>query len=108
MTEKESKTIVTRIFRRDAALWISTIVAVFGAAVWAQAALDSRVDAGLEPLVSKVDRVNDEVRRHEEESAAIHAATRSDMRELQADVRALYKAVMTGQPQPRLEADGGR
>ena len=34
-------------------------------------------------------------------------STKADVHEVQADIRALYKAVMTGVPQPRLESDAG-
>lgn len=46
---------------------------------------------------------------HKEESAQAHRQMRDDTHELQMDVRALYKALMTRQPQARLERppDGG-
>lgn len=46
---------------------------------------------------------------HQAESAQAHRQFREDVHEVQADVRAVYKAVMTRRPQPRLERppDGG-
>jgi hypothetical protein len=38
---------------------------------------------------------------------AENKAVKADVHEVQADIRALYKAVMTGAPQPRLESDAG-
>jgi hypothetical protein len=55
--------------------------------------------------------VRDELREHEETSRRIHAELGADMHELQLDIRALYRRIETGQPQPRLEHplpnDGG-
>lgn len=46
---------------------------------------------------------------HKSESAQAHRQMREDTHEVQMDVRALYKALMTKKPQPRLERppDGG-
>lgn len=58
-------------------------------------------DAGVHPVRVEVDDLSRRVKRVEDQTS-----------EVQADIRALYKAVMTGVPQPRLEAppakpDGG-
>lgn len=110
--ETAAKTVVARIFRRDAALWVTTMLTVVGAAVYAQATLeervDRRIDSGIAPAVRQVEQLDTEVKRHEAESARVHLEIKDDLHELQADIRALYKAVQTGQPQPRLEThDGG-
>ena len=62
----------------------------------------SQADAGVAPVVLKVDDLTRRVDRVEKQ-----------VPEIQADIRALYRAVMTGTPQERLEhpaapADGGR
>lgn len=110
--ETAAKSIVQRIFRRDAALWVTTMVTVIAAAVYAQATVearvDRRIDAGMAPVLQQMERLDGEVKRHEAESARVHLEIKDDLHELQADIRALYKAVQTGQPQPRLEThDGG-
>lgn len=61
----------------------------------------TQADAGVAPLKLEVDDLSRRVRRVEDQTG-----------EVQADIRALYKAVMTGRPQERLEQpapakDGG-
>lgn len=45
----------------------------------------------------------DELRRHVAESAQETAALKSDVHEVQMDIRALYRSQQTHQPSPRLE-----
>lgn len=71
---------------------------------WKAVAQEARnqADAGVQPVTLKVDDLGRRVERVEKQ-----------VPEIQADIRALYRAVMTGQAQPRLEVpalpqDGGR
>lgn len=71
---------------------------------WKAVAQEARnqADAGVVPVTLKVDDLGRRVERVERQ-----------VPEIQADIRALYRAVMTGQAQPRLEVpavlqDGGR
>lgn len=115
MSPRESliEQIVGRIFQRDAALVVVTLVAVVGLAVYAQSTMDEhltrKVDAGVVPVARRVDELDAAFKAHAVESQQVHAEIRDDLHELQQDVRALYRAVQTGQPQPRLErpVDGG-
>lgn len=76
--------------------------ATFGA--WRAVAGEARAqaDAGVQPIKLEVDDLSRRVKRIEDQTV-----------EVQADIRALYKAVMTGRPQERLEhpapprVDGG-
>lgn len=85
---------------------IVAIIAVGGATLgaWKAVAQEARAqaDAGVVPVTLKVEDLGRRVERVERQ-----------VPELQADIRALYRAVMTGAPQPRLEQpalpqDGGR
>lgn len=67
-----------------------------------EARAQERVDAGLAPMAKRVE-VLEQDQRH----------LREDVHEVQVDIRALYKAVTTGQRQERLEQppppkDGGQ
>jgi len=92
-----------KIFTREAVLWFLALVAGAAGMAWGQSQLDTattaKLDAGIGPLERRMVVV---------EQRQLNQGT--DIHELQLDVRALYKAVMTGQAQPRLEApakDGG-
>lgn len=66
-------------------------------------------DAGVKPLERQVETLDRQVQAHEAESRRVHSEMKDELNEVQADIRALYKAVMTKEPQPRLEnPDGGR
>jgi len=91
------------VFKREALLVVTTgaVLVASGAsfAVWAQ----SKLDGGIAP-------VREELRQHVLEEERRHAAeeqqyrqVKEDLHEVQMDIRALYRAVQTGQPQPRLE-----
>lgn len=61
----------------------------------------AQTDAGMAPIKQRVDTLEQQQKE-----------LRSDVHEVQTDIRALYKAVMTGRPQERLERpppskDGG-
>lgn len=99
--EAVEKANVTEAILKHAAIAIgSVVVAVFGAGWAAYAQVDNRVQekgaALVQPLEARLKIVEGET-----------ASVKNDVHEVQADIRALYKAVMTGNPQPRLEGDGG-
>lgn len=72
-------------------------------------AAEQTVDGGLAPVRQQVGALEQRLERHIDDEARHHAAAEAKSEELQADVRALYRAVMTGRPQERLEkpSDGG-
>lgn len=82
---------------------IIAALAIGGATLgaWQAVAHEARTqaDAGVLPVNLKVQDLDNRVSRVEKQ-----------VPEIQADIRALYRAVMTGAPQPRLEmpVDGGK
>ena len=62
----------------------------------------AEVDAGVKAVQTRLDAV--EVRQHSTDDEV--RSVKAEVKETQADIRALYKAVMTGQKQPRLEDAG--
>jgi hypothetical protein len=84
---------------------VMAALAVGGATLgaWRAVAQEARsqADAGVAPVALRVEDLNRRVESVEKQ-----------VPEIQADIRALYKAVMTGRPQERLEhpaaTDGGR
>lgn len=84
---------------------VVAVIAIVASTVGAYKAVASearlQADAGVQPMVRKVADIDLRVENLERQ-----------VPEIQADIRALYRAVMTGAPQPRLEkpapaADGG-
>lgn len=67
----------------------------------------AQVDAGTRTIERRTTLLENQISEHEVESARVHAEMKDNLKEVQADIRALYKAVMTREPQPRLERDGG-
>lgn len=92
-----------RIFGREKVLAVALVI--FGGAGslggWAALAQSTQgqVDAGVAPVVERIAAVE---RRTEALEQALRNQT-ADVHETQVDIRALYKAVMTGAPQARLE-----
>lgn len=94
-------------FRKQFGGNVIALVIVGGGAVlgaWKAVAQEARnqADAGVVPVTLRVEDLGRRVERVEKQ-----------VPEIQADIRALYRAVMTGQAQPRLEVpalpqDGGR
>ena len=91
-----------------------TLVAILGAivtpiggfSVWLlREAKAQGADAGV-----RADSVRADFETHKKDSAQAHLQLKDDIHEVQGDIRALYKAVMTGARQERLErnGDGGR
>jgi len=100
--EKAEKANVTEAILKHAAIAIgSVVIAVFGAGWTALGQVDTRVKERTENAVAPIEA---RLKIVEGEQAAV----KSDVHEVQADIRALYKAVMTGNPQPRLEGDAGQ
>ena len=100
--EKAEKAGMAEVFLKHAVVAIgSVVIAVFGAGWAAYAQVDNRVqekgNALVQPIEARLKIVEGE-----------QAAVKNDVHEVQADIRALYKAVMTGNPQPRLESDAGK
>ena len=99
------------------------LVAVLGGAAAIVAATVSTVafaqDAGTKAAVDQVKQVKDEadatakaLEQHLLDDAQAKRETRAQLSEIGVDIRALYRAQQTGQPQPRLERppqlpDGG-
>ena len=76
-------------------------------------ALAQQVDAGVAPLKAEQQRLATEQERIKEKQASFELKVDKRFDEQGADIRALYKAMMTGQKQDRLEKplpspDGGQ
>ena len=89
---------------------IAVVLAILGSTVTGYIALVNTAHAqaldGDKPLQAQIDVLASRIDKAEKDAGAI----RADMREVQADIRLLYKAVMTGAKQERLEhppVDGG-
>lgn len=103
------------VFRREALLVVTSSVILLGAGaggvVWAQSKLDGGVEAKLVPLQAALDADKRKLEEHLVDDAQSRREVTRRLDETSADIRALYRAVMTGAPQPRLEAppkDGGQ
>lgn len=91
----------------------TVVVAIIAGTVTAWQLLISearaQADAGVLATARRAQDLEERVKRHEIESAEVHSQIKEDLKEVQADIRALYKAVMTREPQERLERpDAGR
>ena len=105
---------VKRALGREAMMLGAFATVIGGAVLYGQHALAqvvrTEVDAGITATAKQAAELEEKLRRHERESAEVHQAIKADVTEVQRDIRALYKAVMTGQRQERLEVpakDGG-
>jgi len=100
----------------DAKLVVMAIVVAVGTAFGAYRVVlneaRAQTDAGVEEVKWGQTRLDQRLDQHIKDSGQAHQQLKGDMHEVQMDMRALYRAVMTGQPQPRLERppdlDGGR
>lgn len=101
--EAVAKSLPGKVFRPGALTVVVSVAVGMALAVsglaFAQTGVKSTVDAGVRPLELRLDTVE---RRQ--------LAQQDDIHEVQVDIRALYKAVMSGERQARLETlpDGGR
>lgn len=82
-------------------------VVLYGQHAFAQTVRDS-VDAGTEALREDATRTKERIEQHIREEAEFRLQVLRRLDEGSADSRALYKAVMTGRKQDRLEGDGGQ
>lgn len=108
----ESESVVTHEDLRRGLRWqeAGIILAILGSFGSGLVTLEGRAraetDAGVRPIQAQLDAVSARVEKTERDANNL----RADVHEVQADLRSLYKAVMTGERQPRLEVppvDGG-
>lgn len=109
--------LATVIFKREALLVIASCAVLLGVGgagvVWAQAQTKHVSDEAVEPLVRRVQQLEDGGRRHEREEAETISELKRDVAELARDVRELYRVVKDPtRRSDRLEqpvnTDGGR
>ena len=117
--------LVRRLVPREALLlggFAVVLLVAGGAAVWAGSEqIHHQVDAGLEVEAAKREVLAEQLRQHIADEAAAREAQRRAQERLEtkvdegaADMRALYRAMRTGQAQERLEhppppaPDGGK
>lgn len=95
---------------QDVALVLAILGSFLGGYIHLVGEARAQSDAGTAPLKVELADLAARQRRYEDENQRVHGEVRQELHEVQVDIRALYKAVMTGAPQPRLEApaDGGR
>ena len=92
---------------------VGSIISIFvgGWAAYAQVTdiAEKKVDGGTAAMKQQVDDLSKKFDQHQADSGQVHRELKEDLHEVQMDLRALYKAVMTGERQPRLEkpVDGG-
>ena len=106
------------VFRREALLVVTSSIVLLGAGaggvVWAQAKLDGGVAEKVAPLREDIDAERVRLDEHLKDDAQQRREVTRRLDETSADIRALYRAVMTGRPQERLEqpvpaaTDGGQ
>lgn len=106
------------VFRREALLVVTSSIVLLGAGaggvVWAQGKLDGGVAEKVAPLRDDIDTERKRLAEHLADDAQQRREVTRRLDETSADIRALYKAVMTGRPQERLEhpapdtKDGGQ
>ena len=104
------------VFKRDAILWFAAVVVLLGAGgfgvVWAQDKLDGGTAKAVQPVADALRVETERLDQHLKDDAASKREVTQRLDESSADIRALYKAVMTGERQYRLERplplpDGG-
>ena len=106
------------VFKREAVMIATSSIVLLGAGagtvVWAQAKLDGGVAEKVAPLREDIDAERVRLDEHLKDDAQQRREVTRRLDETSADIRALYKAVMTGRPQERLEqpvpaaTDGGQ
>lgn len=104
------------IFRREALLVVAACVVLLGVGgagvVWAQAQLDGGTDKAVAPVAEALKVQTVRMDQHLLDDAAFKREMARRQDEASADIRALYKTVLTGERQYRLERplpppDGG-
>lgn len=108
--------LMRRLLGREVLMLLAFSLVLVGATLYGTNALaqavDNHVDAGVAPTARRAEEVSQRLEQHLLEDAAAKRQATQDLHEVQADIRALYRAVQTGRPQPRLERplpalDGG-
>ena len=104
------------IFKREALLIVASlavlIIATGATIIYAQERLDGGAAGAVAPVKAQSEATAAALGRHLEDDARDKRETKQVLGELGADIRALYRAQQTGQPQARLERppqmpDGG-
>lgn len=108
--------LMRRLLGREVLMLLAFSLVLVGATLYGTNALaqavDAHVDAGVAPTARRAEEVSARLEQHLVEDAQAKRQAAADLHEVQADIRALYRAVQTGRPQPRLEKplpslDGG-
>lgn len=103
---------VKRALGREALMLGAFAVTIAGIVLYGQHALaqavKSEVDAGVSGVAEDTARTKERLEQHIREEAEFRLQVLRRLDEQSGDTRALYKAVMTGRKQERLEADGGK
>ena len=101
-----------RALGREAMMLGAFTIVIGSAVLYAQHALAQTVtdgvDAGVKTVREDVDRTKERLEQHIREESEFRLQVLRRLDEGAGDTRALYKAVMTGRPQQRLEQDGGK
>ena len=104
------------IFRREALLVVFACVTMLGVGgagvVWAQTQLDGGADKAVAPVAEALKVTTGRLDAHLKDDAEFRREMSRRQDEASADIRALYKTVLTGERQYRLERplpppDGG-
>ena len=104
------------VVKRELALRVFSVAALVavgaGGIVWAQGALDGGAASAVAPVKLEVEHLRADLDAHLKDDRDAKRQTAAVLSELGADIRALYRAQQTGQPQARLERppqlpDGG-
>lgn len=86
-----------RLPLKDIAVLLAVASGLIGGYVHIVSEAKAQTEAGMKPVEVRLATVEQEQRQ-----------VKNDLHEVQTDIRALYKAMMTGQRQERLEGDGGK
>lgn len=112
--EKTPVGIRRRADRVTLAVVVGVVAALGGFAAFVLSTAKARAEEVSGPTVLRVDALAGDLERHKAEASQAHQQLRADMREVQLDVRALYRSGQSGERSQRLErgptisADGGR
>ena len=91
----------------DARVLLGMVISIIGATVgaWLLLQNEARAQARVvtQEVVVRLDRLEQIHREHLEDSRRIHAEFHSEVKEVQLDVREIYRSMTTGRPSPRLE-----
>lgn len=108
--------LLRRLLGREVLMLLAVCIFVAGVTLYGTRALgqtvDDRVDAGLRHTERQVGELQIQFDTHVKDAAEEKRQLKADLHEVQMDIRALYRAMQTGERQPRLErplpqVDGG-